>query len=283
MTRVRARVSTISRRHPNGGSFGSQVGSIGAGSTGDRPGPLRAGCISSGRRLRLTRSFAPCYTPRSAARSQPSVDADGTCQPKLPGPPPRGACAPRRPDGAPIDDTEDPTDPMDASTLQLIILPAGLIAVLFAIYLARDVLARDTGTPEMQAVAGTIFEGAVAFIRRQYTTIFLLAVVGSILIGALIAWVETPEVADVPSMAGAADRDHDRRRLLRRRPVLDGLGHHRHVRRGPGQRAHRVGRAAQPRRGGPGRDARWGRLRLPRRRPVAPRRVGHLHGLLHLR
>ena len=91
---------------------------------------------------------------------------------------------------------------MDASSLQLIVLPAGLIAVAFAIYLARDVLARDTGTPEMEAVAGTIFEGAVAFIRRQYTTIFLLAVVGSILIGALIAWVETPEVADVPSMAG---------------------------------------------------------------------------------
>ena len=32
---------------------------------------------------------------------------------------------------------------MDASSLQLIILPAGLIAVAFAIYLARDVLARE--------------------------------------------------------------------------------------------------------------------------------------------
>ena len=60
---------------------------------------------------------------------------------------------------------------MDASTLQLIILPAGIIAILFAIYLARDVLARDTGTQAMQDVAGTIYEGAVAFIRRQYTTI----------------------------------------------------------------------------------------------------------------
>jgi K(+)-stimulated pyrophosphate-energized sodium pump len=91
---------------------------------------------------------------------------------------------------------------MDASTLQLIILPAGLIAVLFALFLARDVLSRDQGTAEMQAVAGTIFEGAVAFIRRQYTTIFGLAVVGAILIGIVIAVVETPEVADVPSMAG---------------------------------------------------------------------------------
>jgi K(+)-stimulated pyrophosphate-energized sodium pump len=74
--------------------------------------------------------------------------------------------------------------------------------VLFALYLARDVLSRDTGTAEMQAVAGTIFEGAVAFIKRQYTTIFILALVGSVAIGALIAVVETEEVADVPSMAG---------------------------------------------------------------------------------
>ncbi|MEX2183898.1 MAG: sodium-translocating pyrophosphatase [Chloroflexota bacterium] len=91
---------------------------------------------------------------------------------------------------------------MDASTLQLIILPAGIIAILFAIYLARDVLARDTGTPEMQAVAGTIFEGAVAFIRRQYSTIGILALVGSVILFVVITLVETPEVADVPELAG---------------------------------------------------------------------------------
>ncbi|MBA2701759.1 MAG: sodium-translocating pyrophosphatase [Chloroflexi bacterium] len=85
---------------------------------------------------------------------------------------------------------------MDASALQLIILPAGIIAVLFAIYLARDVLARDTGTPEMEAVAGTIFEGAVAFIRRQYTTIAILAVVGAIGVGVLISVFETEQVAE---------------------------------------------------------------------------------------
>ncbi|MEA2577101.1 MAG: K(+)-stimulated pyrophosphate-energized sodium pump, partial [Chloroflexota bacterium] len=85
---------------------------------------------------------------------------------------------------------------MDASALQLIILPAGIIAVLFALYLARDVLARDTGTPEMQAVAGTIFEGAVAFIRRQYSTIGILAVVGAVVIGIVITVFETEDVAD---------------------------------------------------------------------------------------
>jgi K(+)-stimulated pyrophosphate-energized sodium pump len=85
---------------------------------------------------------------------------------------------------------------MDASALQLIILPAGIIAVLFALYLARDVLSRDTGTPEMQAVAGTIFEGAVAFIRRQYTTIGVLALVGAVVITGVITALVNPQVAD---------------------------------------------------------------------------------------
>ena len=85
---------------------------------------------------------------------------------------------------------------MNADLLQLIILPAGIIAVLFAIYLARDVLARDTGTKAMEDVAGTIFEGAVAFIRRQYTTIGILALVGAVVIGAVITVFETADVAD---------------------------------------------------------------------------------------
>jgi K(+)-stimulated pyrophosphate-energized sodium pump len=91
---------------------------------------------------------------------------------------------------------------MDASQLQLIILPAGIIAILFAIYLARDVLSRDTGTTAMQDVAGTIYEGATAFIRRQYTTIGVLAVVGAVVIGVVIGIVETAAVADVPKLAG---------------------------------------------------------------------------------
>ena len=90
-----------------------------------------------------------------------------------------------------------------ASALQWIIPIAGLTAVLFAGYLARDVLRRDTGTDAMRDVAGTIYEGAVAFIRRQYTTIGLLALGGAVIIGIVIYLVETPDVADVPSLAGA--------------------------------------------------------------------------------
>ena len=65
-----------------------------------------------------------------------------------------------------------------ADALYWIIPIAGIVAILFAIYLARDVLSRDQGTEAMQDVAGTILEGAVAFIRRQYTTIAIIAVFG---------------------------------------------------------------------------------------------------------
>ncbi|OGO59318.1 MAG: sodium-translocating pyrophosphatase [Chloroflexi bacterium RBG_16_72_14] len=83
-----------------------------------------------------------------------------------------------------------------ADALQWIIPIAGIAAILFALYLARDVLSRDTGTREMVDVAGTIFEGAVAFIRRQYTTIGGLALVGAAAIFLIITVFETKEVAD---------------------------------------------------------------------------------------
>jgi K(+)-stimulated pyrophosphate-energized sodium pump len=85
---------------------------------------------------------------------------------------------------------------MDPSLLQAFIPIAGLLAVGFAIYLARDVLSRDTGTKEMMEVSATINEGAVAFIKRQYTTIGLLALAGSVVIFAIISVLETASVAD---------------------------------------------------------------------------------------
>jgi K(+)-stimulated pyrophosphate-energized sodium pump len=91
---------------------------------------------------------------------------------------------------------------VDIAAIQWIIPIAGLTAIAFAAYLARNVLNRDTGTDAMRDVAGTIHEGAVAFIRRQYTTIALVALVAAVVIGIVIYLVETPDVADVPSLAG---------------------------------------------------------------------------------
>src|ERR671935_18556 len=65
----------------------------------------------------------------------------------------------------------------------VIVFVLGIFGVLFAFWLARNVLARDTGTPEMQQVASAIYEGAMAFMRRQYGTIIMLALVGCVVVG----------------------------------------------------------------------------------------------------
>jgi K(+)-stimulated pyrophosphate-energized sodium pump len=80
--------------------------------------------------------------------------------------------------------------------ITLIVPIAGLAAVAFALYLAYDVLRRDTGTEAMSLIADTIYEGAVAFIRRQYLTIGLLALAGAVVIGIFIGLFETEEIAD---------------------------------------------------------------------------------------
>jgi K(+)-stimulated pyrophosphate-energized sodium pump len=85
---------------------------------------------------------------------------------------------------------------MEIHPITWVIPVAGLAAIAFALYLAWDVLRSDIGTEAMQEIAGTIFEGAVAFIRRQYRTIGLLAIGGAVLIGLVIALVEGKEVAD---------------------------------------------------------------------------------------
>jgi K(+)-stimulated pyrophosphate-energized sodium pump len=67
-----------------------------------------------------------------------------------------------------------------------VVLFSGIFAILFALYLARNVLSQDKGTKAMQEVASLIFEGAMAFLNRQYRTIALFAVVAAVIIGVLI-------------------------------------------------------------------------------------------------
>jgi K(+)-stimulated pyrophosphate-energized sodium pump len=68
----------------------------------------------------------------------------------------------------------------------LVPIVIGLLAVLFAAYLASYVLRKDTGTPAMQKVANAIFSGAMAFLNRQYRTIASLAAVAAIVVGAVL-------------------------------------------------------------------------------------------------
>ncbi len=70
--------------------------------------------------------------------------------------------------------------------LMWIVPVAGLGAVLFAALMARDVLSRDPGTERMQEIGSMILEGAMAFLRRQYQTIAILAVVTAAIVGGLV-------------------------------------------------------------------------------------------------
>lgn len=68
-----------------------------------------------------------------------------------------------------------------------IIPVSGILGLLFVLYLAWDVLRRGTGTPEMKSVADTIYEGATAFIRRQYLTIAILAILVAIILAIIVS------------------------------------------------------------------------------------------------
>jgi K(+)-stimulated pyrophosphate-energized sodium pump len=66
---------------------------------------------------------------------------------------------------------------------------AGAASVLYAIWLARYVLSQDAGTAAMQEISGMIFEGAMAFLSRQYRTIAIFAVLTAIVIGVVVGLV----------------------------------------------------------------------------------------------
>jgi len=63
---------------------------------------------------------------------------------------------------------------------------AGIVAILFAILLARSVLKRSPGTPRMEEIGGMIFEGAWAFLKRQYGTIGWLSIIVAVVVGTLV-------------------------------------------------------------------------------------------------
>jgi len=87
---------------------------------------------------------------------------------------------------------------MDNESLYaVIIFGSGIIGILFALGMARYVLSKDTGTPEMKEIADTIYEGAVAYLNRQYLTIGAIALVTAVVIGVLISSVGLGEDVDI--------------------------------------------------------------------------------------
>ena len=72
----------------------------------------------------------------------------------------------------------------------LIVFVLGGLAVLFAAFLAWDVLRRDTGNDAMREISNMIYEGAMAFLKRQYRTIAIFAAITAVIVGVVIGAVE---------------------------------------------------------------------------------------------
>ena len=54
---------------------------------------------------------------------------------------------------------------------------AGLVGLLFAIFLANKVSAADPGNDRMREIAGEIHKGAMAFLTREYRTLVLFVII----------------------------------------------------------------------------------------------------------
>lgn len=75
---------------------------------------------------------------------------------------------------------------------------AGIVALLFAAYFMKSVLSEDPGNEKMQELSQAIFEGAMAFLNRQYKTLIPFTVI----IFAVLFWVDGYKLA-VSFLVGA--------------------------------------------------------------------------------
>lgn len=67
----------------------------------------------------------------------------------------------------------------------------GAISLLFAVYLAGRVNKADPGTKEMVKISGYIADGAMTFLKKQYTAIAVFVVIVFLVLGLLLpnnAW-----------------------------------------------------------------------------------------------
>ncbi len=77
---------------------------------------------------------------------------------------------------------------MSVETLKFFAPVAGIIALLFALYLASSIKKVNEGTDRMKEISSHIHEGAMAFLTSEYKYIVIFAVVLFIILFALIGW-----------------------------------------------------------------------------------------------
>jgi K(+)-stimulated pyrophosphate-energized sodium pump len=96
---------------------------------------------------------------------------------------------------------------LDASLAIELGLAAGVLAILYGVFLITLVMKQSPGNARMQEIAAAIQEGAMAFLKRQYTTVAIVAGVLFLLIGlapAPLGWESAFGFAIGATLSGAA-------------------------------------------------------------------------------
>jgi len=91
--------------------------------------------------------------------------------------------------------TEFISEPMDW-TYMVIVLVISILGLSFAWWLKGWVMKQETGQEAMRKISDAIREGAEAFLRRQNTTIVWLAVILTIILFVMYAFIRTPRPFD---------------------------------------------------------------------------------------
>jgi K(+)-stimulated pyrophosphate-energized sodium pump len=87
-------------------------------------------------------------------------------------------------------------------TLWLIVF-CGVLAIAYAIWATRSVLAADAGSEKMQEIAAAIREGAQAYLKRQYSTIAVVGIVIFLIVGYFLGWLVAVGFAVGAILSGA--------------------------------------------------------------------------------
>ncbi|MGB6538908.1 MAG: sodium-translocating pyrophosphatase [Xanthobacteraceae bacterium] len=69
-----------------------------------------------------------------------------------------------------------------------LIIVAGVLAIVYAIWATSSVMAADAGSERMQEISAAVRVGAQAYLRRQYTTIAGVGVVIFLIVGFFLGW-----------------------------------------------------------------------------------------------